>query len=317
MQASDTDMLARLGIGHAVQRCLLLVLCLLLPFQAAARPLILLSETSELYQHVSEEIKRAYQQPLDEYSTETFPAQSQQGMDLSVAVGAKACELLLQRSSDSSDLVCTFIPRASFDALIALYGSDNTRVPRRITAVYLDQPLPRQLHLARLLKPQAKSVGTMFGPFSADSQPLFLQAAAAEQLIPVSITLKASDNPVEQLKPLIQQSDVFLALPDRALFNRATAKWLLYITLQQQIPVIGFSRTYVEAGALAAVYSTPRQIGRQTGELLHTLTPSRPLPAPAYPKYFNVSSNPVVARSLHLPVPDDSVLLRALTEGAP
>lgn len=317
MQASDTDMLPVQGISHILQRCLLLVF-LLLPFQAEARPLILLSESSELYRKVSEEIKRAYPQPLDEYSTENFPAQRQRSMDPSVAVGAKACELLLQRNSDSDNLICTFIPRMAFESLIALYGNDSTAAaPRRITAVYLDQPLARQLHLARLLKPDAKSVGTMFGPFSAGSQPLFLQAAAAEQLTPVSITLKESDNPVEQLKPLIQQSDVFLALPDRALFNRATAKWLLYITLQQQIPVIGFSRTYVEAGALAAVYSTPGQIGRQTGELLRTLTPSQPLPAPAYPKYFNVSSNPVVARSLRLPVPDDSVLLRALTEDAP
>jgi putative tryptophan/tyrosine transport system substrate-binding protein len=279
---------------------------------ALAAPQVIMSENSALYQLVAEEIERRYQQPLKRYSTDNTPALKQLDQGLNIAIGARACEQLLQHGG-TADLVCTFIPRTTYESLVELYTSDD----RRLSAVYLDQPLQRQLRLARLLVPGAKSIGTMFGPFSAASRPRFDTAASEQQLTPLSITLAESDNPIERLKPLIRQSDVFLALPDRATFNRTTAKWLLYITLQQKVPVIGFSKTYVEAGALAAVYSTPAQIGQQTGELLRDLDLSEPFPPPAYPKYFNVSSNPIVARTLNLSEPDDKALRQRLEDGTP
>ncbi|ANG64476.1 hypothetical protein A8C75_19710 [Marinobacterium aestuarii] len=277
---------------------------------AVAEPLALMSEDSALYRLVAEEIRLSAQKPLALYSTDSMPSQERLDQAINIAIGARACEQLLQHNGHA-DLICTFIPRTTFESLSTLY--DNGQ--RRLSAVYLDQPLQRQLRLAHLLVPDAKSIGTMFGPFSTASQQLFDDASRREQLTPLSITLDETDNPIERLTPLIQQSDVFLALPDRALFNRATAKWLLYITLQQKVPVIGFSKTYVEAGALAAVYSTPAQIGRQTGELLRELDLSRPLPPPVYPKYYNVSSNPIVARTLELPEPDDLALHRQLEDG--
>lgn len=277
---------------------------------AVAEPLAFMSEDSALYRLVAEEIRLSAQKPLALYSTDSMPSQERLDQAINIAIGARACEQLLQHNGHA-DLICTFIPRTTFESLSTLY--DNGQ--RRLSAVYLDQPLQRQLRLAHLLVPDAKSIGTMFGPFSTASQQLFDDASRREQLTPLSITLDETDNPIERLTPLIQQSDVFLALPDRALFNRATAKWLLYITLQQKVPVIGFSKTYVEAGALAAVYSTPAQIGRQTGELLRELDLSRPLPPPVYPKYYNVSSNPIVARTLELPEPDDLALHRQLEDG--
>ncbi|UTW11377.1 ABC transporter substrate-binding protein [Marinobacterium rhizophilum] len=271
-----------------------------------------MSENSALYQLVAQEIGRDYRQPLELYSTDNTPPREQLDQELNIAIGARACEQLLQHGG-TADLICTFIPRTTFESLVELYSNGK----RRLSAVYLDQPLQRQLHLARLLVPDAKSIGTMFGPFSAASRQRFDTAAGEQQLTPISITLDESDNPIERLKPLIQQSDVFLALPDRATFNRTTAKWLLYITLQQKVPVIGFSKTYVEAGALAAVYSTPAQIGRQTGELLRELDLSAPLPPPTYPKYFNVSNNPIVARTLNLSAPDNEALRQQLEDGNP
>lgn len=310
MQASDKSYRRYPYLWQSGQ-LLLALLMLLSGTVAAASPLVLMSENSALYQLVADEIRRSYKQPIQLYSADSAPSQALLDKGLNIAIGARACEQLLQHSGNA-DLICTFIPSTTFESLSSLYSNGQ----RRLSAVYLDQPLQRQLRLARLLAPDAKSIGTMFGPFSSQSKSLFDLTALTEHLTPVSITLDDSDNPIERLKPLIQQSDVFLALPDRALFNRATAKWLLYITLQQKVPVIGFSKTYVEAGALAAVYSTPAQIGRQTGELLRELDLSQPLPQPAYPKYFNVSSNPIVARTLDLPEPDNSALHQRLEEGA-
>ncbi|NVK40098.1 MAG: hypothetical protein HWE39_02565 [Oceanospirillaceae bacterium] len=279
--------------------------------------LVLLSESSAIYRDVGRAIAQAFQGPLEQLEADELSPTRDLEDDISVAVGARACELQLEHPLPPRSLICAFIPRATFASLVERYGETELVRQQRLTAIYLDQPLGRQLHLAKLLVPEARSIGAMFGPLSISERELFVATAEAEGLSPVTLTLRENDNPIEQLQPVVRKSDVFLALPDRALFNRATAKWLLYITLQQQIAVIGFSRTYVEAGALAAVYTTPQQLGRQAGELLRALQRGEALTAPEFPRYFSVSTNPVVARSLALQLPDETTLEQQLGEDMP
>jgi ABC-type uncharacterized transport system substrate-binding protein len=103
-------------------------------------------------------------------------------------------------------------------------------------------------------------------------------------------------------------------LPDPLVFNKGTVQSLLLTTYRYQDPVIGFSQAYVKAGALAAVYSSPEQIGRQTGEALVRVLAGRALllPLPEYPKYFSVSVNYQVARSLGLSVGDEALIYQKL-----
>jgi ABC-type uncharacterized transport system substrate-binding protein len=122
----------------------------------------------------------------------------------------------------------------------------------------------------------------------------------------------------EELLPALQRvladSDVLLAVPDPLVFNRGTVQSLLLATYRFQDPVFGFSHAYVRAGALASVYTTPEQAGWQAGELVLRVMGSRPvlLPPPEYPRYFSVSVNYQVARSLGLSVADEAELLRKL-----
>ena len=116
------------------------------------------------------------------------------------------------------------------------------------------------------------------------------------------------------MRDLLENSDVLLSLPDPLVFNSGTIHHLLVATYHQKIPVIGFSRAFVEAGALLAVYSTPAQTGRQAAEIVQQVlrTPVRALPPPQYPKYFAIAVNRRVAASLGLEVPDEQTLLNRL-----
>ena len=97
-------------------------------------------------------------------------------------------------------------------------------------------------------------------------------------------------------------------------FNRASARNVLLSVHRWRVPLFGISAAYVRAGALAAVYSTPRQIGRQLAEALAAIAPDGPieLPAPRYPKYFELGVNYRVAEALGLAVADEAALQRAL-----
>ena len=96
---------------------------------------------------------------------------------------------------------------------------------------------------------------------------------------------------------MLNDSDVLIALPDPIVFNLRTTRNILLSTYRKRVPVIGFSKSYVKAGALAAIYSTPEFIGKQTGEIITDLAVksslnNKLLPLPhSHSKYFTISVN--------------------------
>jgi ABC-type uncharacterized transport system substrate-binding protein len=94
------------------------------------------------------------------------------------------------------------------------------------------------------------------------------------------------------LRRLLSNSNVILAVPDAQIYNRNNISSILLTSYRQQVPLFGFSASYVKAGALAAVYSTPAQISQQVAEIISNLSSASSLPAPQYPRYFSVNTNP-------------------------
>ena len=71
----------------------------------------------------------------------------------------------------------------------------------------------------------------------------------------------------------------------------------------------------MRAGALAAVYSTSKQLAKQAAEIAirSRLAPSD-LPPPQLPKYFSIMLNYQVARSLNIPLMDEDEILKKMLE---
>eukprot|EP01032_Pedospumella_encystans_P026470 gene26469-29906_t len=102
------------------------------------------------------------------------------------------------------------------------------------------------------------------------------------------------------LKTVLDDADVLLAVADPQVYNSATISNILLATYRARVPVVAFSPAYVKAGALLALYSTPRQIGVQAGALARGVLQGGPVPASQYPQEFSVAVNEHVARSLGL-----------------
>lgn len=111
-------------------------------------------------------------------------------------------------------------------------------------------------------------------------------------------------------------ADLMLAVPDAAVFNRSTAQSVLLTSYRYHDPIVGYSRSLTRAGALVSLYSTPAQIGRQAAEIIlkQFESTNTHLSEPVYPRYFSVSINPQVARSLGFNLPSERELERRLAE---
>jgi ABC-type uncharacterized transport system substrate-binding protein len=229
-----------------------------------------------------------------------------------VAIGSPAAVWASGHYPDG-DVVSVLISRQSWDDLNAAHTGAGRRA-----AVIIDQPLDRVLALGLLLKPDSRRIGAVFGPASIPARDELEAAVTRRHRTFHAANIATEDNPVNALAPVISSADLFLAIPDRGAFNRAIAKWVLYLGFRQKIPVIGFSKSYSEAGALASIYSTPEDIGNQAGDLLARLvkgdTNDGALWALHQPIRYTLYANPGVARALGIDLPDEASLYRLYHE---
>lgn len=220
-----------------------------------------------------------------------------------LTVGLQATRKFITDPNIRWPVVGVMVPRVSFDAM-----APTPRSPRRVSAIYLDQPPQRQVELIRALLPAARSIGVVVGPASQRDlealRPLLTQKGLS------LVTEKASRDTdlYPALQSVLRSSDVLLALPDSYVVNAATAQNLLLTSFRFRIPVIGYSAAYVRAGALAAAYTSPRQIGTEAAQLVRQTLRGMPLPAPRYPRTFSLAFNQALAQSLELNLPDESTV---------
>lgn len=289
------------------------VLSLLFSSFSHADSLIVLSKNSLSYTQVADSIKENSNSGTAVISLENFNNGINVGeFETVVAVGYKAASVLYTDLPYDKKLLISFIPKHAYRQLLNKHRLHLRTTHGNVSAVFLDQPFSRKIALARLIKPEAKVMVTALGASSASQIDELLVSARKYDFTLKYETLTASDNPIQKLQPLINSADIFLSLPDSSVFNRTTAKWILYISYRQNIPIIGFSKKYVDAGALAAVYATPEQIGKHTAEIINNTQNNGYLPKPKYSKYYTVVTNLKAAATLGIRIPSSDMLEESL-----
>lgn len=284
--------------------------------------LVLLSKEQPEYQEVANSLRQTLAQQAGqgiEVNVATLPdgvRRLTENTDalpgMIVTVGTQAAKLTALQHA-SVPILHTLLPRQAYLDLARERTQDRAR---RHTAIYVDQPLRRQLNLVGFALPEHTRVAVILGPTTASLENELVTAARDRDLDLQARHLPSSTELIPLLNEVLEESDVLLSLPDPMVFNSSTLHHLLIATYHRKVPVMGFSRAFVEAGALLAVYSTPAQTGRQAAEIVRQAlqAPVRPLPPPQYPKYFAVAVNRRVAASLGLDIPDEQTLLNRLQD---
>ena len=230
---------------------------------------------------------------------------------LVVTVGTAAAELTYQAlladdyRSVSPPLLSTLLTRSAFEVFSRRY-IDAGQSATPVVVQLLDQPLERQLQLAELVVPSAQTIGVMVGPATLlpVSQFDLWSEQFAARVEPVY--LSATDNPIRRLEPALAQSDVFVPLADSRQFNLATSRWILQLSYRYQRPIIGYSASYVEAGAVAAVYTSAEDVATELAQILQRWSVEGLPTASAQmaPEQFSISLNPAAAVALDIPLAD-------------
>jgi hypothetical protein len=287
----------------------------------SAQLLLVVSDGADVYREVAQDVARRVHDGDRRLQIDTIAAREASGLAperlrryaLVVTVGLDAAHALMPPAAALAARPPVLALLVSRDRFGELAKDANAEREARLSAIFIEQPLARQFDLVALALPSRARVGVLLGPTSAGLAHELEDAARTAGLD----LRRAQANDAASVYPALQQvllqSDVLLVLPDAVAVNAATIRSVLLASHRAQVPVAGFSRALVDAGALLAVYSTPQQYARQAAEIaLDALARNAALPPPGYPRYFTVGVNFVTAQAIGLALDDEATLAAAL-----
>jgi ABC-type uncharacterized transport system substrate-binding protein len=271
--------------------------------QAAPAINVLVSEPTGIYQQAAASLTQALKRDGWAILVSTPEHNAVNRSDLTVAIGSRALEAAMARPG--RPVLSMLVPRLTYERL--------TEGRRQVSALYLDQPLSRQLQLLNLALPGLTKVGAPMGPTSQGLQAA-LQSAAKDTGIQVNTTVLGQGSDLyTALTSLAEDSQAFVLLPDPVLVQRSMLQNFLLHTYHLKKPVLAYSAPLVKSGALLGLYATPAQLGGEAAAWIRESWGSEfLLGAPRYPKRFTIGINRTVARSLEIDLPSEEALGRRL-----
>lgn len=291
-----------------MRRMVLLLLCLILQAVSPAwakgqRVWVALSGAEAPYL----EAVRALREGLSEHDVTVKPwsefvADPSPPPRAIIALGVEAMDRMVESAASwpRVPVVALLVPRASLEDL----AEDNRG---RLTGIYFDQPFARQMQFLRLAMPDKRRIGILLGPGSSRYQGEIRQAVKRAGVDDVIELVADKDDLSRGLRAVLAKSDVLLAVPDSAVHNSYSAHHVLLASYRRGVPLVGYSGSFVKAGAAAALVSTPEQIGRQGADMVARLLAGADLPEPRAPEAFEVMVNDRVSRSLDLALDGDAL----------
>jgi len=228
---------------------------------------------------------------------------------LIIAIGSKTTKSLLD-ANISAPILSILMPEHLAKSFQKLYNTKGNW-----SSLVIDQPLERKFHLITAIMGKNKKTGVLLGSYTKDlEKPLKRAARETRQ----SITIEHINNPEEiprSLNTLNNTVNILLTLPDPVIYNKNTIRGILLSTYREKLPIIGFSKAYVKAGAIAAVYSKPEQISKQTAVITNNFLKNNFFSQNIYqPNDFSVALNHKLAKSLGINIKSESEILKQIKQ---
>jgi ABC-type uncharacterized transport system substrate-binding protein len=256
---------------------------------------------------------------LNQYQTNTISSETilldkyvekPNGHRLVVAVGTMATRGVIETSTELP-ILSTLIPSTVYHEI---RGNATPAIRKRMAAVFIDHPLKRYINFIKQIDPGWKRIGLLTAESNNQVNHEIKRFSRGNGIKVIHEKVKNTDEVIKTLGKVLEDSDVLLTLADPVVLNRSTAHGILLSAYHQKVPVISYLNSYVKAGALSALYSTPDDLGTQVGEFLIKVVRNKYVfPRPEqYPEIFSIEVNNRVAHSLGLDDIDKEEIKRVL-----
>jgi len=143
---------------------------------------------------------------------------------------------------------------------------------KNISGVSMNISAEKYLDMMADVFPNAKRIGLIYDP--ENSGAIVKEALQIADEKHMEIIARKAYKPGE-VPPIIDNMknriDILWMLPDTTIVNSAVFNYMLLFSFQNEVPVVTFTKKYVEMGALAGLTVVPFDMGAQAGELVKKL----------------------------------------------
>lgn len=180
-----------------------------------------------------------------------------------------------------------------------------------ITGASLDISPRVQFRFLKSVLPHMKTIGVLYHP--AETSLIVTSASNAAKDMGMALIAHpvTSENDISSgLEKLKDRVDCLWSVPDTMIFsNFDSIRNVILFTLQNKIPFMGLSSTFVKSGALLAISCDIEDNGCQAGELAAKVFEGQdPADIPvATPRKTYLSLNARIAREIGVPLPPETV----------
>jgi putative ABC transport system substrate-binding protein len=207
-----------------------------------------------------------------------------------VTIGSEAAETVVGQHPTA--------PVIAAATMAQLFSKDAAR-GRPVSVLPVQSTLPAVLEAVRRVFPGKLRLGMLRNPTLSDLGADALKTAAeAAGFSPRIVDCPGPGKLLESFQSLKDQSDFVLCFPDAALYNSATVKPLVLASLHHRLPLIGFSESFVRAGAVLAVYPDFRDLGARAADLAQKLLNGQSVVRMEYSRRSRVAINQNITRLL-------------------
>lgn len=294
---------------------MLLCLLLLLPNHAAAeksRILIAHQGNSSINQELISQLRNnsklsSYDVLHKDISTEKLDTATLNSYQLIIAMGSKTSKSILD-AKVSAPVLSLLMPRHLNKSFKKLY-----KEKKNWSSLIIDHPIDRHFNLISSIMGKHKKTAVLLGPYTKEHKKALNSAAKKTKQRLITELINDPENISSSLKRLSNNADVLLTLPDPVIYNKKTIRGILLTSYRKKLPIIGFSKAYVKAGAIAAIYSKPEQISQQAANISNDFLKSKAFKQRVYyPDDFSVALNRKLARSLGINMKSNSAIVKKI-----
>lgn len=228
--------------------------------------------------------------------------------NLIVSIGMRAVRFVSEHHAGRAAVLGMMVPKTSVEKI----AWRSELGAGRLAFIYIDQPVERSLALLAALMPGRERIGVIVSQENADVLKALSREVDRRGLMLRSAIVENIGAVGPALRRVLTDSEVILLVPDALVLSSANLQSLLMASYRARVPVLGFSPGLVKAGAVAAVFSSPEQIGWQGGNMARRWQTGGSLPPSQYATRFSMDINDYVARSLGLTLPPEAEVAKEL-----
>lgn len=180
---------------------------------------------------------------------------------------------------------------------------------KNVVGVSVTKPVQEQFAIMQKAMPGLRSIGMLYRSSSSKSMQTLSEVNAhlPSSWILEAVDVDKADSMAGAIAELFRRNTGMIwTMADSAIYNRATVNRLLLASLRQQVPVFGFSGSFVKAGALLGLEAEPALQGKYAASLVMESLNGKSETV-CVSSGVTLAVNMVVAERLGISLPEDIV----------